>query len=118
MDEGMFGPVAASPTRADLIESGVLIDVPTPVAHAAGLAVPVAFSARAWKTYGAGEEEGQLLAVLSAVVRAIAQAPHGESLVVSDAPTASGLPAEQLHAEMHPGDALEPVLTLLLPTDY
>ncbi|MEU1631076.1 hypothetical protein ABZ746_38715 [Streptomyces sp. NPDC020096] len=121
MNEGMFGPVVASPTRAELIESGVLVDVPAPVAHAAGLAVPVAFSARASQTYIADQGEGQLEVVLSAVVRTIAQAPHGESIAVSGVPTASGRsagPDDQLHAELHPGDALEPVLTLLLPIDY
>ncbi|MET9956326.1 hypothetical protein ABZ135_32930 [Streptomyces sp. NPDC006339] len=121
MDNGMVGPAGAIPTRADLIEYGVLVDVPAPVARAAGITVPVAFSAPAWQTYVGDEPEGQLPAVLAAVVRSLTRAPHAESLVITGAPTVSGQPAlshEQLHGEAHPGDAGEPALLLLLPGDY
>ncbi|MCD9881103.1 hypothetical protein [Streptomyces guryensis] len=86
-----------------------------------GFAVPVAFSARAWQMYIAGQGS-RLAVVLSAVRYAIAQMPHEETgAKVSGLPMASGQPsgpADELHAEMHPGDASEPVLTLILPSDY
>lgn len=56
-------------TRADAIADGVLVDA-TPAAAALGLAVPVAFTARAWGELGCADA-GELRRVLAAVALAL-----------------------------------------------
>ncbi|MET7489811.1 hypothetical protein [Streptomyces sp. NPDC005538] len=121
MYTGPSSPVPPTSTRAQLIESGVLVDVPTLPLQTAGLPFPVGFTATAWAMY-VGDQEGRLEVVLTEVGRTVAQMyPERESGVVSGLPMISGQPPrprDQLHVEMHPGDQSEVVLTLLLPVDY
>ncbi|MCR8945190.1 hypothetical protein NW249_24030 [Streptomyces sp. OUCMDZ-4982] len=121
MDKDTAGSRTASPTRADLIAQGLLIDAPAQPAHDAGITVPVAFSAHAWSLYVGDDPDSQLPPILTALERALARAPHSESHVITGATTASGRQAgtrERLHAEVHPGDDGWPALLLMLPTDF
>ena len=121
MNKTPSGPVPPTSTRAQLIESGVLVDVPTLALQTAGLPFLVGFTTTAWAMY-VGDQEGRLEMVLTEVGRTVAQMfPESESGVVSGLSTISGQlpgPRDQLHVEMHPGDQSEVVLTLLLPVDY
>ncbi|MEV6131900.1 hypothetical protein AB0M05_34805 [Streptomyces violaceusniger] len=121
MNKGPSGPVPPTSTRAQLIESGVLVDVPTLALQTAGLPFPVGFTATAWAMY-VGDQKGRLEMVLTEIGCTVAQMfPESESGVVSGLSTISGQlpgPRDQLHVEMHPGDQSEVVLTLLLPADY
>jgi hypothetical protein len=113
--------VPPTSTRAQLVESGVLVDVPTLALQTVGLPFSVGFTATAWAMY-VGDQEGRLEMVLTEVGRTVAQMyPARESGVVSGLPMLSGQlpgPRDQLHVEMHPGDQSEVVLTVLLPVDY
>lgn len=120
MNKRPSGPVPPTATRAQLIESGVLINVPTLALQTSGLPFPVGFTTTAWDMY-VGDQESRLEMVLTEVGRTVAQMfPESESGVVTGLSTISGQlpgPRDQLHVEVHPADQ-EVVLTLLLPVDY
>ncbi|MFJ8954283.1 hypothetical protein ACIRO1_29720 [Streptomyces sp. NPDC102381] len=110
------------PTRAELVRAGLLVDVPAEDAAQAGLAVPVGFSPRAWALYAPDGESGHLGAVLSAVVDTIAQMPgSATSATVFGLRMPSGVVPgldEELRMEVHPDDAGDPALMLLVQSDY
>jgi hypothetical protein len=121
MDDG-YGPVAASYTRAEAFEDGTFIAIPPPAASAAGIEMAMIITAGARQEFVAGNDGGQAVrlgTVLSAVARAVGQAPGHEvcfvvpagELPCGQAPTG----AARLLAIIEPGDTGEPVMTLMLP---
>lgn len=114
-------------TRTDALRDGTLIDA-TDLARDAGFRVPVALSAAAWAdavsltdaARGAGcDELGRLWDVLFCLRCAIASAGNADRsdvrfvvLVVRDRPEPERV---ALRALIGPGDAGEPVITIMLP---
>ncbi|MFG2211022.1 DUF6573 family protein [Streptomyces sp. NPDC048638] len=122
MDDDEYGPVVASYTRAEFIQSGTLIEIPPKTASDAGFGIPLLITAGAQEEFVAGTDDGEderLRTVLSAVARAVAKAPDNEvCFVVSaeDLPAAqASTGADRLLAITEPGDTGEPVMTLMLP---
>ncbi|GGU40320.1 DUF6573 family protein [Streptomyces violascens] len=116
-----YGPVVASFTRAEFFADGTFIAIPPVVSSAAGLKMPVIITVGVRQEFvtGDGGEDDRLRAVLSAVARAVEQAPVGEVCFVVPA---GELPcgrepigADRLIAITEPGDTGEPVLTMMLP---
>ncbi|MGW3600355.1 DUF6573 family protein [Streptomyces sp. NPDC005167] len=116
-----YGPVVAVYTRADALENGAFIEIPPAAASAAGIEMPAAITAGAWQEFVAGiegDEDGRLRTVLSAVARAVEQAPANEvcfvvpaeELPTGQAPTG----ADRLLACTEPGETGEPVIILML----
>ena len=117
-----YGPVVASFTRAEFFEDGTFIAIPPATASAAGIKMPLIITAGAQQEFVAGDdgdEDGRLRRVLSAVARAIQQAPETEVRFVVPArelPTGrEPTGVDRLIAITEPGDTGEPVLTLMLP---
>lgn len=122
-------PIIHSYTRADAIADGVLIDV-THVAREAGFQVPVALTAEVWhdcvvwtaedsKRQVLQDEAGRLWDVLWMAFVAARRA-NGDRLSFRLYRVPRGgrgclprLTTLQLH--IGPGDALEPLITVLLP---
>ena len=112
-----YGPVVASFTRAEFIQSGDLIEIPPKMASDAGFTVPLLITAGAQEEFVADADD-RLSAVLAAVARAVAQAPANEVCFVvpaEDLPaTQASTGADRLLAITEPGDRGEPVMTLML----
>lgn len=90
MNKGPSGPVPPTSTRAQLIESGVLVDVPALALQTAGLPFAVGVTTTAWAMY-VGDLEGQLETVLTEVGRTVAHMyPESESGVATGLSTISG----------------------------
>lgn len=118
-------------TRSQAIEDGVLIDI-TSTARESGIRYPTVVTENLYRTYiepppntvDLGQsEEGRLWDVLS-VMRAYASRSQGDRIsfpvdfVVGR--TSDGAPvvrAATILAMVHPGDAGEPVVTIMLPGD-
>ncbi|MBQ0888641.1 hypothetical protein KBZ94_27600 [Streptomyces sp. RM72] len=116
-----YGPVVASWTRAESLQSGDLIEIPSKVASDAGFKGSVLITAGAQEEFVAGTHAGEderLSTVLSAVARAVAQAPPNEVCFVVPAEALPSTPAstgaDRLLAITEPGDRGEPVMTLML----
>lgn len=123
--------VIHSYTRSRAIADGVLIDI-TSVAQDSGIRYPTAITENLHRSYieppintvDLGQsEEGRLWDVLS-VMRAYASRAVGDRItfpvdfVVGR--TSTGAPVMKtatVHAMVHPGDAGEPVITIMLPGD-
>lgn len=116
-------------TRAEAIRDGVLVDV-TATGAEAGIRVPVALTAGlhaeavAWNESNAAiqDEAGRLWDVLTVTRYAIAHAPEVDrtTATVHRVPnTPKALNPKPLPFTVHigPGDAGEPVITLMLPTE-
>lgn len=114
-------------SRSQAIADGVLHDV-TDMAREAGFRYPVALTAGVWAdcvawcngSDGRGQDEnGRLWDVLSMARLAIKQAEGSEVrfsvLVVPEFGASSEPVLKSLKMMVGPGDALEPVLTILLP---
>jgi len=117
-------------TRAEALADGVLLDV-SPLAKEAGFRIPVALTVGLWATYGAPDktpagDQGtvwDLLWMLRCAAIGILPAkldrhPHGETLWFQLELTPRGKNKPELvllKAISGPGDAGEPVLTILLP---
>ncbi|WP_328973411.1 DUF6573 family protein [Streptomyces sp. NBC_00239] len=121
MDD-QYGPVVASYTRAEFIQSGDLIEIAPKIATDAGFEVRLLITAGAQGEFVAGPDGGEderLHTVLSAVARAVARAPESEVCFVvpaEDLPaTQASTGADRLLAITEPGDTGEPVMTLMLP---
>ena len=133
----VFGPVIHAYTRADAIADGALVDV-SETAREAGFTWPVALTAAAhadavaWdddtearKPHFTGQcEAGRLWDVLTMARLAIANARHAgnrdtraEFTVIRVPAEGRGLRARPTLLVLHagPGDAGEPVLTIMLP---
>ncbi|MEV6680713.1 hypothetical protein AB0N09_28185 [Streptomyces erythrochromogenes] len=92
-----YGPVVAAYTRAEAFEDGIFIEIPPSAASAAGIQMPLIITAGARQEFVAGNdggEEGRLRSVLSAVARAVEQAPANEVCFV--------VPAAQLPSGQAP----------------
>ena len=131
--EDIFGPVVASYSRAQAIEDGVLIDV-TAMAREAGFKWPVALTHTAWCDCVAWterdnrfqvhqDESGRLWDVLFMAFYAIrtATAP-GDRLLFSlyrVPKDGHSTEAEEVSLKLMvgPGDAGEPVVTIMLPNE-
>ena len=127
-----WGEPIASYTRAQAIKDGVLVDV-TSVAREAGFRIPVALTAAAWaacvamppgaedQAEGPGEA-GRCWTALMELWFAIQSGPDGVTELVFGVPVRScggAVGADEavvrLRAVCGPGDAGEPVLTIMLP---
>ena len=131
-DESMFGPVIHSYSRAEAIDDGVLVEIPESASQAAGFKVPIAMTATAWGvTVGFGTDLAELLAKATGVLLAamleyrmsahraklgLAE-PVGDRLAFAyDAEREDGgVDIVQLVLVIGPGDAGEPVGTVMLP---
>ena len=131
--EDVFGPVVASYNRAQAIEDGVLIDV-TAMAREAGFKWPVALTHTAWCDCVAWterdnrfqvhqDESGRLWDVLFMAFYAIrtATAPGDRLLFSLYRVPQDGHSTEagevSLKLMVGPGDAGEPVVTIMLPNE-
>lgn len=122
--------VISTYTRAQAIADGVLVDV-TRTAREAGYRVPVAMTAGAWADAVAWDEDnqglqdpdGRLWDVLTLATHTARRVGPGMSRVafgvlrVPNEPDAIDPVLTTLHLHMGPGDAGEPVLTVLLPLE-
>ena len=131
--EDVFGPVVASYSRAQAIEDGVLIDV-TAMAREAGFKWPVALTHTAWCDCVAWternnrfqvhqDESGRLWDVLFMAFYAIrtATVPRDRLLFSLYRVPKDGHSTEagevSLKLMVGPGDAGEPVVTIMLPNE-
>ncbi|MFE2639542.1 DUF6573 family protein [Streptomyces scopuliridis] len=116
------GPVVAAYTRAEAFEDGTFIEIPRVVASAAEIGMPLIITAGARQEFVAGddgEDDRRLQVVLSAVARAMEQAPEHEVCFVvpagelpsGQAPTS----VDRLIAITEPGGTGDSFLTLMLP---
>jgi len=128
-DVSMFGPVIYGNSRAQAISDGVLVDVST-MAKEAGFTVPVALTSAAWSDcveWGDRDssrqthqdEPGRLWDVLW-MAHLAARRAKGGSVAFSLYRVPRGgkgcMPRQvTLHMHIGPGDALEPVVTLMMP---
>jgi hypothetical protein len=114
-------------SRAQAIEDGVLIDVST-VAREAGITYPVALTRAAWGrcvTVPPGvecqDEAGRLWDVLFLLALAIRRSDGGPEVHfgvhVRDSNREGMPPLVRLKAVCGPGDAGEPVLTVMMPEE-
>ena len=125
----IFGPAISVYTRAQAIEDGVLAEVPAELAREAGFKFPVALTAGAWErcvTVPPGvegqDETGRLWDVLWMLRNGIRRSAGGErvdfSLYVRSRQSHAELCERdrvELYALCGPGDAGEPVITVMLP---
>jgi hypothetical protein len=132
--QSLFGEVIDTHSRADLVELGALVPVPGKVAREAGLGVPVALTRAAWKDcvawteadnarkHTVQDEDGRLWDVLW-MTRAAVVRNRGESratVVLHRVPRAGpGVRPRlvTLLAVIGPGDAGEPVITVMQPEE-
>jgi hypothetical protein len=114
-------------TRAQAIEDGVLIDVST-VAREAGITYPVALTRAAWGRCVTGppgvecqDEAGRLWDVLWLLRLAVGRSDGGSEVRfgvhVRDDNRERTPPLMRLKAVCGPGDAGEPVITVMLPEE-
>jgi hypothetical protein len=115
-------------TRAQALADGVLIDI-SAVAKAVGFQVPVAVTARVWHDFvvppvGLSDAQGQSIeSRLWDLVYLLSVASANQALsssLVYSVLFLMGTDEHQLvnlRAVVHPGDRLEPVVTVLLTTE-
>ncbi|CAM8668309.1 hypothetical protein MCEMIEM13_02462 [Comamonadaceae bacterium] len=127
-EDSLFGPIIYSYSRAQAIADGVLVDVSV-MAREAGFTVPVAMTSAAWadcvewgdmdshrQTHQ--DEAGRLWDVLLMSCLAVRRA-QGDTVAVQFYRVPRGgksrMPRKTtLHIHIGPGDAAEPVITLML----
>lgn len=129
--ESFFGPVISSYTRAQAIEDGVLVDA-GPMAAEAGFQWPVALTAAVWADCVAWtdadserqvyqDQSGRLWDVVFMASHAIRTASgSGDRLLIQLYRVPRDGQAKRAHLVtlkliVGPGDAGEPVITILLP---
>lgn len=127
----LFGPVIHTYTRTQAIADGVLIDV-TDTGREAGFIHPVALTAAAWAEAVAWtrdndeyqDEAGRLWDVLT-MARVTIRRPGTQEqdrvefrvLRIPNTPRATRPRLTSLVIHIGPGDASEPVLTVMTPTE-
>ena len=128
-EDSPFGPVIFGYTRAQAISDGVLIDV-SAMAKQAGFTGPVAMTSAAWsdcvewsdrdsnrQTYQ--DESGRLWDVLCMAHLAASRAQGGTiafALLRVPRGGKGHMPRKlTLHMHIGPGDAAEPVITVMMP---
>ena len=127
--------IIASYTRAQATLDGVLIDV-SKMAEEVGFTIPVAVTATVWNEYivpndklreYGQSEDGRLWDTLYMLYMAIRQGGASSRLIEYDviflqpAHKKYGRPRHRivrLKSICHPGDAMEPVITIMLPNEY
>lgn len=129
--ESAFGPVIFSYTRAQAIADGVLVDV-SEMAQEAGIKWPVAVTGRVWGLIEPTEAEqrfgqstsGRLWDTLSMLRFAIARSSGRElfykviyATEMKSTKNRLKQVTETLKAVSGPGDAGEPVITIMLPEE-
>lgn len=127
-NESVFGPVIYRYTRAQAIEDGVLVDL-TPWARETGFTIPVACTAAVWNQYvtppeGTEElgqsERGRGHDLLWMLYLAIRRQPGAADRLLYEVIFLNKHRRQatvQLKAVCGPGDAGEPVLTVMLPSE-
>ncbi|WP_372412802.1 DUF6573 family protein [Streptomyces luteireticuli] len=117
-----YGPVVAAYTRAEAFEDGTFVEISPVTASAVGIEMPLAITAGARREFVVGDDgdEGERLqVVLSAVARAVEQAPTNEVCFVvpaSELPSGQALAgADRLIACIEPDSTGGPVMTVMLP---
>jgi Family of unknown function (DUF6573) len=131
----LFGEVIDAPGRADLIEIGALVAVPAEVAREAGLGVPIALTRAAWrdcvewseadqrrKPAALQDEAGRLWDVLWMTRAAIVRNRGRNRAMVRLRRVPREGPSVRprlvtLLAMIGPGDAGEPVMTIMQPDE-
>jgi hypothetical protein len=133
--ESLFGKPIDTPGRAEMIQMGALVPVPEDLAREAGIGVPVALTRAAWedcvawseaddarKPAAVQDEDGRLWDVLW-MTRAAVVRSRGKSRAMV---RLHRVPREgrdvrprlvSLLAVIGPGDAGEPVMTVMEPTE-
>jgi len=122
-----FGELIFEYSRAQAIAEGVLVDV-SELAREAGFRFPVAMTAAAWETtvrvpdgVSCQDETGQLWDVLNVLrfsIATAAQRDPGElRFTVAVMQEGTILADVALKALCHPGDTMEPVITILMPDE-
>ena len=128
-EDSPFGPVISGYTRAQAIFDGVLVDV-SAMAKQAGFAVPVALTSAAWSDcvewsdrdsnrQTDQDESGRLWDVLWMAHLAARRAQGGTIAFTLHRVPRGGkghMPRKlTLHVHIGPGDAAEPVITVMMP---
>ena len=131
--EDFFGPVISAYSRAQALEDGVLVDVST-TAKEAGITFPVALTQAAWadtvtwtdddteqSPHPGQSERGRLWDVVCLARFTIKRSPPGNELMyevrVIPRPGHGSKRVHTLKMVCGPGDAAEPVITIMLPEE-
>lgn len=123
--KGAQPPIIFSYTRTQAIEDGVLVDV-SEMAREAGFRIPVAMTSTVWAEYVSvpdavtGQDEtGRLWDILWMLFVAIRREPGSSSELLFELIVRNDDDARphtvQLKSHCGPGDAAEPVITIMLP---
>lgn len=128
-EDSLFGPIIYGYSRAQAIADGVLVDVSV-MAREAGFTVPVAMTSAAWANFVEWndqdssrqthqDEAGRLWDVLW-MSHLAARRAQGGTVAVQFYRVPRGGKARMprkttLHMKIGPGDAAEPVISLMLP---
>ena len=130
--EELFGPPISIYTRAQAIEDGVLVSVPTKTSREAGFKWDVALTAAAWDECvavpngceGLQDFEGRLWDVLWMARLAIRrmtgdanEIPFRLHVVKASADLGRTPPIVELKIHVGPGDEGEPVITIMQPEE-
>lgn len=126
--KSIFGDVIDQYTRKDALNDGILFDV-TETAFEAGILFPVALTSVVWNEYvkmplviekkGIQSESGRLWDVIWMLRVNIPQCKTSAltyQLYVNNDPDQEP-ELISLKAQIHPGDDLEPVITIMLPNE-
>lgn len=132
----MIDELIYSYSRAEALDDGLLIDV-SRLADEVGFRVPVAISSACWAKYvavppelnGIKDESGRVCSILWILHLAVKSPRHGRSEDVHASPdicwfelnfqNSPDVPAKlvTLKSVCHSGDAMEPVITIMLPRE-
>ncbi len=124
-NDSIFGDVIHRYTRAQAIEDGVLIDV-TETALEAGIRYPTVLTAAVWaecvtvpESASWQDETGRLWDILNLLRHAIVRSSGGQQVNFSVGVQNNERPPERvrLKALCGPGDAGEPVITIMFPEE-
>lgn len=121
----LFGDIICGYSRAQAIQDGVLVDV-SKTANEAGFKIPVAVTAAVWSqcvkvTQAAkragNDETGRLWDVLWMARVAALESPRANMVHYELYVVTNGTAPELVQLKLHigPGDAGEPVITIMLP---
>ena len=119
MMEELFGDVISSYSRAQAIEDGVLVDV-SKMASEAGFRIPVAVSAAVWADINqkpaSQDVNGRLWDILW-MTRLRARGNAGDTIYTDLIMQVGRNKRYRVKAVVGPGDALEPVITIMRPEE-
>lgn len=121
-EEEVFGPPIHVYTRAEAIADEVLVDA-TETAREAGFTVPVALTANVWADVqrlpesGIQDARGRLWDLLFMACHHAARRPHAEVIAVELIMPVGRKRSYRAKLHVGPGDAGEPVATILRPDE-